>query len=169
MTATTPTGAANPYARPAEQFHFLQTGIMWRAKPAVMFGGVSEISERGQTVTITAEMLHASPWISRYLGDPEAQIQKWGEVRIAPGPFPDGQSRWVRGAPDWEEAREAARRRAWAVADPDDRVAAHAAVEREFGPAPTTSTHTEIREHHTVRQAREQAERIARGNADRKH
>ncbi|KZE91779.1 hypothetical protein [Microbacterium sp. TNHR37B] len=164
-TDTTPT--ANPYARPAEQFHFLTTGMMWRAKPAALFGSGSEISQRGQTVTITAEMLDASPWISRYLGDPEAQIEKWGEVRIAPGPFPADASPYVHGAPDWEEAREVARRRAWAITDPEERAAARAEVERRYGPAPTTSSSNEIREHHTERRAREQAERRARGIADR--
>lgn len=169
MTAETDTTEAtgNSYARPAEQFHFLTTGLIWRTKVPSGFGGVSEISTRGQTVTLTRDMLDANPWIARYLGDDDAQIEKWGEVRIRPGAFPDDASPYVHGAPDWEEAREAARRRAWAIADPEERAAARAEVERRYGPAPTTSRTTEIREHYTVRQAREQAERRARGGADR--
>lgn len=169
MTDTTTTEpGANAFARPAEQFHWLVDGIIWRAKRAALFGGVSEISRRGQTVTITSEMLDASPWISRYLGDEAAQLDRWGVVRIAPGPFPADASRWTYGDPAWAEAREIARRAAWAETDPERQTAARAAVEREFGPAPTTSTSNEIREHHTERRAREQAERISRGGADRR-
>ena len=164
-TETTETDVTvNPYAQPGATFHWLRSGVIWRAKPAAMFGTASEISARSQTVVITAAMLEASPWLNTYLGDPEAQIEKWGEVRIGVGPFPEGTSRYIRGDADWAEAREFARRAAWAETDPERQAAARAAVEAEFGPAPTTSTHTEIREHSTVRAAREQAERIARGN-----
>lgn len=169
MTDTTTTEATvNPYARPAEQFHWLVDGVIWRAKAPNLFAGVSEISRRGQTLTLTDEMLAASPWISRYLGDDDAQLDRWGVVRIAPGPFPDDASRWVHGSPGWAEAREVARKAAWAETDPTRREAARAAVEREFGPAPTTSTSRDIPEHYTERQAREQAERIARGGMDRR-
>lgn len=167
-TDTLEPGYENPHARPAEQFHWLVDGIIWHTKRPSMFMGSSEISQRGQTVTITADMLEASPWIARYLGDEPGQVERWGEVRIAPGPFPDDAMPWAYGSPAWQEQREDARRRAWAIADPEERAAARAEVERRFGPAPQTSKSTEIPEHYTERMAREQAERLARGAGDRR-
>jgi len=168
-TRTTTDATDDPVAAPGSEFHFLKTGIIWRAKPAELFGTGSLVSQRGETFEITVAMLEASPWIGRYLGDEAAQNEKWGEVRIGVGPFPSTASRWVRNSPDWEEAREAARLRAWAIADPEERAQARAAVEAEFGPAPTTSQATEIREHYTERLMREQRERLDRGIPDRKH
>lgn len=60
-------------------------------------------------------------------------------ARIGRGEWPAGEPTWVFGDPDWAEQREAARRRAWAILDPAERAAAREAVEREYGPAPSTS------------------------------
>lgn len=160
MTETT----TNPLARPAESFHWLVSGIIWHAKAANLFAGTSAISERGQTVTITAEMLDASPWIARYLGNDEAQIARWGEVRIAPGAFPSDVLRWTPGSVEHAEAREGARRRAWAILDPAERAAAREAVERDYGPAaPTSRTLSAPTSSPEQRAANEQRRRLDAG------
>lgn len=59
-------------------------------------------------------------------------------ARIGRGPWPTGEPTWTYGGPDWEEAREGARRRAWVILDPAG-AAARQAVEDVYGPAPSTS------------------------------
>ena len=61
-------------------------------------------------------------------------------ARIGRGQWPATEPRWTFGDPDWQEQREAARKRAWAILDPTERAAAREAVEREYGPAPSTSS-----------------------------
>lgn len=135
---TNPTASANPLARPAEQFHWLVSGIIWHTREPSLFGGTSEISLRGQTVTLTDEMLSASPWLA-LLGDEQAQVERWGQVRIMPGPWPDGVPTFTPNSPEHVEAREAARRAAWRADTPQQAREALAEVERVFGRGPTTS------------------------------
>ncbi len=138
-TTTETTASENPYARPAEQFHWLVSGVIWHPKAPNMFAGTSEISQRGQVVTITAEMLGASGWLTKYLGDDDAQLRKWGEVRIRPGAWPSGEPTWTPGTPEHAEAREAARRAAHAQPTAEARDAALREVQAIYGGMPTTS------------------------------
>jgi hypothetical protein len=127
----------NHLATPAAQFHFLTSGVLWHARTPNMWGGTSEVSRRGQTVTITQDMLEASPWIARYLGDEEAQIAKWGEVRIAPGAFPDDLDPWTPGTPEAEAAYWKAHDAAWAETDPAERDRKLRTLREQFGAAPS--------------------------------
>lgn len=125
-----------------------------------------DVRKRGASVTLTAEMIartlrrDGSSWLDE-VDDPEG--------RIGRGEWPAGLPTWTYGDAEWEASRESARRRAWSVSDPQERAAARAEVERVYGPAPTTSQSVDIREHYTERQAREQAERRARGAVDRRY
>jgi len=127
----------NPHARPAEQFHWLVSGVVYRIRPATGFG-TSEISSRGQTVTITAEMLHEFPALE-LLGDADAQIERWGEIRFAPGSWPEGLPAWTPGTREEADAYDAARREAWAQISPQDRDDALREVQRVWGNGPATS------------------------------
>lgn len=136
--------ATAPLPTPGDKFHVLKTGI--NIHTGGNFLGCAHTSRAGETVVVTAAMIDASrnaagwSWMS-IIGDDEAQIQKWGEVRFRPGPAPADIQTWNSwGDPDWVEQREAARRDAWAQPTQEARAAALAAVNARFGPPPTTST-----------------------------
>ncbi|RPE76472.1 MULTISPECIES: hypothetical protein [unclassified Frondihabitans] len=138
MTTTT---TGNPLARPGASVHFLGTVSLARS---LALGSVGILVNRGDVAVLTEELLRANQdrngaSVFDLIDDPDAQIEKYGQVLVAPGPWPEDQPTWVYGTPEWAAAREEARRRAWLVDTAEARSAALAAVERDFGPAAPTS------------------------------
>lgn len=107
--------------------------------------GRSRILTHGQQALITPEAVELMSdsrgrcTITDLLHDPEGQRRVFGEHLFSPGPWPESASRLVPGTHAHADAREVARQRAHAELDPEARRAALAAVNEEFGPAPTTS------------------------------
>lgn len=103
-------------------------------EPVMCFG---EVRPRGSSLTLTAAMIERT-----VSGDGTSWLDRVDEPggRIGRGPFPKDAPTWTYGDADWEAQREAARRRAWRVDDPEERAAALAAVERDYGPPAPTST-----------------------------
>lgn len=132
------------HASPGERFHAL-TAATLPVGGGLFSGG--EVVERGRTVTITADLIeatknkHGVSWLD-LVNDAEGQIEKWGEVRFAPGPWPDDTETWVQGDPVWELNRAKAQSAAWAVADEGDRAKALRAVLSRYGAGQPTSTET---------------------------
>lgn len=170
------TASAPRIPSPGDTLHVLRSGLTVSLGGGTLMSARAVVLERGQTFTVTSEMIAAardrhgslaSSWLS-FVYDEPGQIARYGAVIVRPGPAPADLRPWEYGSPDWQNARETARRRAHTLPTEAERRDALAAVEREYGPAPTTSATTATyREHHTERAAREQAERIARGVADR--
>lgn len=129
--------------RPADTFHALKTGVTISVGNGFM--STAHITKAGENIIVTQNMIDAShdtfgnSWMS-LLGDDDAQIERWGEVRFRLGRAPEGTPTWgAVGDSDWREQREDARRAAWAEPHPERRAAALQAVHDRFGPAPTTS------------------------------
>lgn len=80
--------------------------------------------------------------------------------RVQRGQWPASEPRWTFGDPQWAEEREEARKRAWSLQDPEERAAARAAVEAEYGPAPSTSKALNSAPDPSARVAAEQRTRL---------
>ena len=151
---------------PGAVFHCLHSGA-----PPISAGSFAPLQpRRGDSITITAAMLDESrdrlghSWLE-IIADEHSQLARWGLAYFAPGAAPADMQPWELGSTEWAEAREQARREAWAIPSGRERIAALKAVEDRFGPAPTTSrTTATFREHPTERAAREQAQRFAAGH-----
>jgi len=126
----------SPTAHPlkaGETIHVLAGGLL-------IFGWAYK---RGDEITVTQKQLDGTrdrndnSWADDI--SETAQLDRWNEQRIGIGAWPEGLGKWTYGAPDWQEQREAARKRAWAILHPEERAAALHAVEQEFGKAPVTS------------------------------
>lgn len=180
ILAADTTGSARRIPSPGEQVHALRSGLILHLGGGGQFSSRSVTLERGRTFTITAALLDAnrdrhgsldSSMLS-LVHDPEAQRARYGDVMLAPGPAPDDMRPWVYGGPEWEVARDTARRRAYALPSEAERRDALAAVEREYGAARSTSQTTRIiapGTHPTERAAAAQAEQIRRGIVDGTH
>ena len=103
-----------------------------------------EVLAYGAELVVSPELLAASR--NKYGESPftmsvDDQVRRWGEVLIAPGPWPEGRGRLQPGSLAWLEQRERARqdidRRPVA-----DRPAAAAAVRAEYGQQEPTSRTT---------------------------
>ncbi len=146
---------------PGDRFHVLVSGFSIHTKPN-SFSSSAPVLDRGATVCVTHDLLDAAkdrlgnPGWPALLHDPEGQRARYGDVVIAPGPFPSDAEPWIYGDPTWAEEREQARRNAWAVADPRERNTALAAVEARFGPAKPRNATFRFKEHPTEKAAREQ-------------
>jgi hypothetical protein len=128
--------------KPGDSIHFLA------AMTVPVRGGIAPEGAalaRGSVLTVTSAIVEAgrdrngNSWLD-LVDDVDGQAARWGQKMFARGPWPDGAEPWTPGAPDWFEAREQARRAAWAIVNPDERQAALRNVERRYGAAPTTST-----------------------------
>lgn len=153
---------------PGDQVHFLVAGrTVPTALPNEWIGPGNIISKRGQTVTITDRLIQAArdrfggPGWVRWIHDEAGQLAHYGQVWVRPGAAPESMEAWAVGSPEWENAREDARRAAWAETDPDRRAAARAAVQAKYGDAPTTSATHNSAANPTIRLAEEQQERLA--------
>lgn len=143
MTTTT----ANPLAAPGETVHFLATTSL---STSLDLGSIGVMVHRASNVIITEELLRANRdrlgrSIFDLVGDDDAQIQRYGQVLVAPGPWPENTPAWIHGDPMWAAEREQARTAAWSLQDAAERTAALGAVERDFGPAALTSRTTNAR------------------------
>jgi hypothetical protein len=109
------------------------------------FVAVPLVTERGQTLTLTAGILAASvdrtgeTWLD-LVDDEPGQLHRWGKVMFARGAWPEGAPKWIAGTAAWEAQRDVAFSNAWAVSNEGERMAAVAAVEAEFGPLSTSHT-----------------------------
>lgn len=120
--------------QPGEHFHVLSP------RGALIAGAAYR---RGDTLTLTAEQIESqrdrlgNSWADDV--SEAGQLARWGEVRIGLGPWPEDTPKLLPGSVEHSEAREAARRAAHALQNPDTRLAALRAVEADFGPSPATS------------------------------
>lgn len=89
----------NPHAVPGAQFSWEVSGVIFRTKPsspdALWTTSASEVSRRGQTVTITEDLLTANPWLAEVLGNDEEQVRRWGRVRVRAGEWPSSVPSWT--------------------------------------------------------------------------
>ncbi|WP_447647960.1 hypothetical protein [Microbacterium forte] len=129
--------------RPADIIHAKLTGTTFATGRGFM--SASHVTKAGENIVVTQQLIDASrdaggrSWL-RHLVSEEAQLAAWREVRFGLGTAPEGVRTWNRrGDADWVEQREAARREAWSQPTAEARAEALAAVEKRFGPAPTTS------------------------------
>ena len=119
-------------AQPGDLLHVLAT--------LVAFG---DVLPRGAVVELTAQRIESTrdrlgrSWLDDLSED--AQLQRWGEVRVGLGPWPEDLPAWTYSSPDWQMARERASRAAWSHPDPATRAQALAEVEHLYGPARQTS------------------------------
>lgn len=128
-----------------DRIHFLRSGLTFATNDTGN-PGTSRTSARGQTVTLTTDMIHASKdrngatWLN--LVDDEAeQVQRWGVRMFASGAFPEGLDTFQKGSPEEAMAREAARMAAFALPTTEARNMALRDVTAKFG-IPTTQTST---------------------------
>lgn len=137
----TTTSTGNKLATPGASVHFLGTVSLARS---LDLGSVGILVNRGDTAVLTTELIRANQdrlgrSIFDYLGDEEGQVERYGQVLLRPGAWPQGEPTWIYGDPDWAVARDEARRLAWLVDGPEARSKALAEVEKKFGPAALTS------------------------------
>lgn len=138
MTTKTQTTSDSGYLVAGEQLHWLGKAMTARTGTAGLSGS-GVLLVRGTTITLTQQFIDANKGWLRLLGDSEGQEEKYGELRFAPGPFPENLLTTVPGQRDHSEAREAARQAAWAIPEPGERRVALAEVDRVYG-RHTTST-----------------------------
>ncbi|MBD8218339.1 hypothetical protein IFU40_06800 [Microbacterium sp. CFBP 13617] len=129
---------------------------------------------RGQTFVVTDALIEASRDRNGALGwpalvhDEAAQLAFWGRRMLTPADdVVEDLGVPEYGTPDWEEARETARKAAWRIEDPQERALARAAVERRFGAAPLTSSTTwsDPAERERLEEVARAADERARGGA----
>lgn len=133
--------AAVPVA-PGDTVHCLESGLTISTGGGWLAGGA--VLRRGQNLTVTQALLDANrdaagrdtgPALAR---DPAAQIRMHGRVIFGFGPAPEGMLP-EHDTAEWREAREQARREAWALPTAEARGEALRALQERFGDAPTTS------------------------------
>lgn len=113
--------------------HISRTTSLWGGEPALNL-------RRGDSFVVTQAMLdadldrHGQPSWTILVHDEDAQYARWGRLRLAAGEAPQGMMPWVMGDPDWKEAREAARQRAWRIIDEQEQREAFAEIHRVYGP-----------------------------------
>lgn len=128
--------------KPGDQIHFLVSGC------TIPREHIADVSRRGQTITITQALLDASvdrnndSWLDLTEEDQQA---RYGVVRWRRGPAPDDMESWTRGTAEADMAREAARKLAFSIADPQAQALALAEVYKKFGRKPTSRTLSVIR------------------------
>lgn len=102
--------------------------------------------EFGDELQITAAIYELSKdrngqsWLD-LIDDTDAQIERWGKVRYARGPWPEALPRVQAGSPEEADliAREWAE--AWKLPTEEERNEARAALYRKYGSPPQTSRH----------------------------
>lgn len=125
-------------------FHALHAGLTISLSP-----GQGVVTARGAEFEVTPAMLTAARrpdgslgWLD-LLDDEDAQVRRWGRLMLARGPAPDDLTPWdPESATERAEAREAARKAAWALDDEDERRKALEDVWAVYGPPRPTSTTT---------------------------
>ncbi|WEK62090.1 MAG: hypothetical protein P0Y60_04860 [Candidatus Microbacterium colombiense] len=146
--------------------HSLDEGGISIMRSSSIFGAASVILLRGDEIQIDQEMLEAkrdrfgNPGWSGVLHDEQAQVERWGAVRLRPGRAPQDLEPWTPGSALWAEQREKARREAHGLPTAEARSEALAEVHRRFGAAPTTSVVLNSARTPSERAAAEQSQRI---------
>ncbi|HBS08182.1 MAG TPA: hypothetical protein DEA69_05200 [Microbacterium sp.] len=102
------------------------------------------VCRRGDVLKVTQDTIKHRQDILHLINSPDAQIERFGEIRILRGRH-DIPAWTKQGDAEWILARNAARDLAHQIIDPTERAEALREVSRKFGPGPTTSTSTEIR------------------------
>lgn len=132
--------------KPGDTIHALKTGVTFATGQG--FISASHVSRAGENYVVTQKIIDASysnsgrSWLAHLVSD-EAQIAAWGEVRFGLGQAPADAPTWnVRGDADWTQQRDLARSEAWNQPTLEGRNAALAAMNKRFGPAPSTTTYS---------------------------
>lgn len=130
-----PPDASPPAPLAVEVVHFLTAATV----PGPGYLSLTMI--RGDVLEVTPELREASldrrgrSWLD-LVHDPEAQIARWGEVRFAPGPWPDAEAKIIPGSPEEEELIADAWRQAWAQPTDAERTEALRRVRDQYGRPP---------------------------------
>lgn len=126
--------------KPGESFHVLHA-MSFPTTP-----NQSVAASRGQTYQITPEMIEATKdrtgftWLS-IIDNPEAQIEKWGRVNVAPGECPEFVTWWNGDPATHSLARTLARESVVAnTKDPVTRAEKLAEIDRIYGKVSTSQT-----------------------------
>jgi len=133
---------------PGDQLHFLKSGFVFGT--VIRDRYVSEISQRAQTITLTAAMIKGTKnrigesWLD-YLGAPDRQIERWGEEIFRPGPAPEDLTPWQPNSPEADMECDRRRKAAWALVDPQEQAEAFRVIERIFGRTATSTTINVVR------------------------
>ena len=150
---------------PGDTVHALESGLTISTGAGWLTGGA--VLARGQNLVITAALLEANrdaggrftgPALAR---NPAEQVRVHGRVIFGFGEAPSDMLP-ERGTAEFREARENARREAWAMPTAEGRHAALKDVHERFGDAETTSVYWRV-EDPSVRQAEEQQAALAAG------
>ena len=145
MTATEDQKSTTPTTvEPPARVHFLgPLALVTRLSAGGLGDGI--VTRYGQELDVTEQLVLANTdrngrcALVELVDDPEGQVDRYGRVMYARGSWPAGRSRLEPGSDAAEDARESARRTAHSIQDASQRAAALAAVNRTYGPAPTTS------------------------------
>lgn len=118
---------------------YVATTIPWPgvASRLMLWGDVVEITPLLREL---GRDRNGSCWVD-IAGDPEAQLNRWGRVRYALGPWPVDLPRYEPGSQAEQEAIQDAYRNAWAIPTEVERLAALAEVRATWG-APTRTSKT---------------------------
>lgn len=126
---------------PGDVIHFTRTGILWAS--SLSFSAPHEVSRRGETVTLTADIIAASldrHGANSWLGlTEEEQISRWGSEVYRPGAAPQDLTTYTPDSTEADVAYGERRTAAWAIGDPERRAEALADLRRDFGTGPSTS------------------------------
>jgi len=130
-----------PDAPASEQIvHFYAAlSIPWPAAGAITVSYGDEIIVTEEVRELSKDRSGRS-WLD-VLDSPDEQVRKFGVVRYAPGPWPEGLSRIEPGSLEAADAHAKAYRDAWSLPTDEERTAALAEARRTFG-APPSMVHT---------------------------
>ncbi|QIK83171.1 hypothetical protein [Sanguibacter sp. HDW7] len=140
------TDAPHTRPQPGDEIHGVRSGLTLSTSTEPIGGPPPITLRRGQTLTLTEPMIAASidrlggSWLD-LIDDEPAQIARWGQRMFARGPAPEGLTSWEPGTPEHTEARERARREAWALPE-SRRWDALRRVETDYGPPQATNSIT---------------------------
>jgi hypothetical protein len=102
---------------------------------------ISHVYRRSDKFTVTAATIEHQSWLLDLADDEDAQISRWGEVRLRRGTHEV--TPWLAvGDPIWTVMHDDARRVALSHVDPEGRQRAMEQVRERFGVKPQTPSHS---------------------------
>ncbi|TFC81159.1 hypothetical protein E3T23_06585 [Cryobacterium cheniae] len=140
---TTTKSATLTALKAGDQIHILQSGLTVAVSNGYTTGGA--VLKRGQTITLTDAMIFENQDRNgdSFLDlDAAGQVQKFGRVMFARGPWLSSETVLVPGSVEHVAERERRRLAAWAMPDEVERGEALRAVSEEFGPAASKQSTT---------------------------